>query len=775
MGDVLLREVENGKFDDVPDLVESIFSDAIISRGFPGAARVSVSDILTKVQGSDGPGSHRKMIDAFPGAWVQWLANNPGGLSREEQIADYMNKMGDKIRGLYSIPSNEDSHVFSARFRNKQPANPPVSCVRKPDICVLNSAISDLPDGKVNWEHLRAVVEHKESLNPVAFQAAYEELLNYARLIFASQPNRRFVLGMAILGDYATFFYFDRAGVISSDRFHIHENPEKFLRVIVGFLFASNTDLGYDPTIVLKDGKGFVTVKDKKYEIERIIYVESSLRGRGTVCYLAILDGKKYVIKDSWVDISRQSPEHQILKQLRGVAGVPTIAAYEVVKIGMEKDTTKRFRKFLKKTKFFNARELVWRRILAKAENREHRRIVMTPYGDSLETFSSLIELVSGIRDLVLIVRDLADNDILHRDLSLRNVILAKLDESSPLRRAFLIDYDLAINFIIQNSRTAKGPSNGYLCLSWLLSFLIPTQMVIPKSLMRPNNEERKNFNFAASEIGRWAGLDMDNANLEDIQMRKEKSVNNLPRFKSNVLGQFSPYFKDLHPCLLAMHEVLFTRQAQNSKRLGRGKAVLDAWAAMSKEERDLASDDFKEKVSEAKEDVPLSDQHQDEVFSDLVKILDDTLDDLSKKHGSPPPVTVVNNPSAFAIDAAAESPAVAARKKKRTVVRKVAKVEDAENPLGIGESGNADNGMRGAASEDPRLEPNLDEKPNVGVGRVLRSFVKKTNPPPPSVRNSTRRSARSGPPEQSSRRLRSATKPSGSKRASSLNSGMPL
>ncbi|KAH8113473.1 hypothetical protein DFH11DRAFT_1510273 [Phellopilus nigrolimitatus] len=738
------------------------------------------------------------MIDAFPGAWVQWLANNPGGLSREEQIADYMNKMGDKIRGLYSIPSNEDSHVFSARFRNKQPANPPVSCVRKPDICVLNSAISDLPDGKVNWEHLRAVVEHKESLNPVAFQAAYEELLNYARLIFASQPNRRFVLGMAILGDYATFFYFDRAGVISSDRFHIHENPEKFLRVIVGFLFASNTDLGYDPTIFLKDGKGFITVKGKKYEIERIIYVESSLRGRGTVCYLAILDGKKYVIKDSWVDISRQSPEHQILKQLRGVAGVPTIAAYEVVKIGQEKDTTKRFRKFLKKTKFFNARELAWRRILAIAENREHRRIVMTPYGDSLETFSSLIELVSGIRDLVLIVRDLADNDILHRDLSLRNVILAKLDESSPLRRAFLIDYDFAINFIIQNFENAKGHRTGtlpFMALELLdsdadgnpkvahayyhdLESIFYILCWICTILQGPNNEERKNFNFAASEIGMWAGLHVNNPNLGDIRVRKQDSIHYLNRFKSNVLGEFSPYFKDLHPCLLAMRWVLFPKEAEFPDKLEEGKAVLKEWAAMSKEERELASDDFKKKVRDAKLAVPLSNQYQDEVISDLVKILDDTLDGLSKKHGSPPPVTVVNNPSAFAVDAAADSPAVAARKKKRTVVRKAAKIEVAENPLGVGESGNAGNGMRGTASEDPGLEPNLYEKPNVGVGRILRSFVKKTNPPPPSVRKSTRRSARSGPstaPEQSSRTLRSAMKPSGSKRASSLNRGMPL
>ncbi|KAH8109271.1 hypothetical protein DFH11DRAFT_1731203 [Phellopilus nigrolimitatus] len=678
MSDTLLAEGENGEFDNVPDLIESIFSDAIISRGFPGTDRVTVSAILTKLQESDGPGSHRRMSDDSPGAWVQWKVKTPGRLSREEQIANYMNKMGDKVRRLYSIPSNEDYHAFSAPSRNKKRDNLPASSVREPDICVLNSAISDMPEEEVDWEYPRAVVEHNESPTPVAFQAAHDELLNYARLIFTSQPHRRFVLGMAILGDYATFFYFDRAGGISSDTFHIHENPEKFLRVVVGLLFSTNTDIGYDPTIVCEDEKCFVTVKGKTYEIEETIYIDSSLRGKG-----------RYVT----------SP-------FSTARSVPTILAFDVVKIGREKDTTSRLRKAFKKQKFLDKRELKRRSVQVKADDREHRRLVTTPYGDPLESFSSLIELVSATRDLIFIIRDLARKNILHRDLSLRNIILAKLDENSPLRRAFLIDYDSAIDFVQQKELHARKHRTGtlpFMALDVLDSDADGNPRVahayyhdlesvfyilcwICTILKGPNNDEREHFNFAASEIGMWAGLDMDNANLEDIQLKKEYTIKHLSRFKSNVLGQFSPYFKDLHPCLLAMRRVLFVRTEVRPHKREKGKAVLDAWAAMSKEDRELASEDFKEKVEWAKEDVPLSDQHQDEVVSDLVKILDDTLDDLyrSKKHGGQPPATVVNNPSALAIDAAAASPAIAARKKKRIVRRKAANSKAVKKPRGV-------------------------------------------------------------------------------------------
>ncbi|KAH8109274.1 kinase-like domain-containing protein, partial [Phellopilus nigrolimitatus] len=472
---------------------------------------------------------------------------------------------------------------------------------------------------------------------------------------FTSQPYRRFVLGMAIFRDYVTFHYFDRAGVIASDTFNIHEHPEKFLRIVIGFLFSSKTELGYDNSIVVENGSLFITVKDKKFRLEQHIYAEPCIRGRGTACYLASLDGKQYVIKDSWVDDNRQSPEQQILKHLHGVAGVPTIAAYDAVKIGREKDTTRRLRKVFKKQKFFDKRELKWRSVHVKADDREHRRLVTTPYGDPLESFSSLIELISATRDLILIVRDLARKNVLHGDISLRNIILARLDENSPLRRAFLIDYDSAINFVKQKDLHERRYRTGtvpYMALEILtcdedgdpevahtyyhdLESIFYVLCWICTVFQGPDSEKREDLDYENTTIAGWMAQDPENVDHYHIRLRKKVSVVNRSVFKKDILGQFAPYFDDLHPCLSAMRLVLFNRNAGYDE-VKEGREALDKWATMSQRERERAPGKYKEKVRQAKRVVPLAYQYEDEVISDLVKICDDTLDDLAKKCEEP-------------------------------------------------------------------------------------------------------------------------------------------
>ncbi|KAH8113475.1 hypothetical protein DFH11DRAFT_1598800 [Phellopilus nigrolimitatus] len=659
--ELLEKQLRNGRFDNVPDAIEGIFSDDLISRKFGGTARVTVSDILAELQKTDGPGSYRKTSHGIHGAWVQWNEDTPDHPDREEQISSYMNAMGDKIRGLYSIPSNDHSRVFSARFRHDQPADPPWDGVQKLGICILSRRRSSLPEGKVVWAHVQVVIQQSHAFTIAAREAAFDQLFECAICIFMSQLYRRFVLGMAIFKDYATFYYFDRAGVVTSDTFNIHENPEKFLRIIFGFLFASNTEHGYDPTIRSDDEGYFTTVKGKKFRLEGSLHEEPCVRGRGTICHIATLDGKKYVVKDSWVDDSCQSSEHQILKHLHGVAGVPTIAAFEVVKIGREKDTIKRLRKVFRKQKFFDEEELRWRSVQVQVDNREHRRLVTSPLGDCFESFSSLIELVSATRDLILIVRDLARRNILHCDISRRNIVLAKLDENAPLRRAFLIDYDTAINFVKQKALHAKRHRTGtlpYMALDLLvcgkdgnpevahayyhdLESIFFVLCWICTILQGPNYEKRKDFDFGQATISGWVGPDPENPNYRRLRRYKETSVVEQDTFEKEVLGQFAPYFDDLHPCLSAMRLVLFNRDVDDydseyHDEVKDGRAALDEWATMSKRKRERAPEKFREKVRQAKRIVPLAYQHEDEVFSDLLKILDDTLDDLAKKYAAP-------------------------------------------------------------------------------------------------------------------------------------------
>ena len=57
---------------------------------------------------------------------------------------------------------------------------------------------------------------------------------------------------------------------------------------------------------------------------------------------------------------------------------------------------------------------------------------------------------------LVIVIDEIHKAGYLHRDISLRNIILVEEDGSGPERRGFLIDYDYCINFL-QDREAAMG------------------------------------------------------------------------------------------------------------------------------------------------------------------------------------------------------------------------------------------------------------------------------------------------------------------------------
>ena len=92
----------------------------------------------------------------------------------------------------------------------------------------------------------------------------------------------------------------------------IHEDGQKFVTVILGFLLMTEDELGYDSTIsTCKDGQRYISVvqggnvqggNEKRFLIERLILRQPSIVGRGTTCWKARLEGsdKRFVMKDSW-------------------------------------------------------------------------------------------------------------------------------------------------------------------------------------------------------------------------------------------------------------------------------------------------------------------------------------------------------------------------------------------------------------------------------------------------------------------------------------------
>ncbi|KAH8109272.1 hypothetical protein DFH11DRAFT_1881375 [Phellopilus nigrolimitatus] len=655
MGATLLNEVKDSKFDDVPGLLERKFSDEVLARGV-GQGHVDISAIfegLKKMGARIGGYLPHKTRPGYlySGSWSNWLrASNK---CHEAKVSHYVNAMMLNIEEMFPTLRRNRPRVFDARFTDSAPAGVPVPCLRKPDMVLLDR--NDAKQEEVSWSQIRSTWELKALSKQDASQSAhrrksFEQLLQSARLIFASQSNRRFVCGMTMVNDDAKFYVFDRSGVVSSETFNIHTEPEKFLRAVLGFFLADDTDLGLDPSIVYEGKKRFMTVDGIKYEIVREIYVESCVRGRGTVCFLAVHDNKEYVIKDSWVDKSRQIFEHKMLERVKHVDGVPTMIAHECVKMHGTEDTTATDRAFLNDPEILEALKPAlkkeWTEAKKKTETREHQRIIIEPFGERLETFCCLYELVLGVKDIVQIIKKLADEGVLHRDISLRNIILAKNNSGGPFRKAFLIDFDYAIDLLEQMLDHAKGNRTGTLPFM-AIEVLQSHKNGKPKHahayyhdlesvfyvlcwlctvLEGPYNKERDsdNFDFESSEITKWSGFDIPNASLNHIWKTKQAVMR---QCLCPFVIFFSRFRKDDPETLETLLNTLDDEMKKPPK--DRNKLLIDY----------------------AKLRIPLSKRKRDEVFAEINEVLDKTLKDLSSKgkdKPEAPPPGLKRTPNAY-------------------------------------------------------------------------------------------------------------------------------
>ena len=201
---------------------------------------------------------------------------------------------------------------------------------------------------------------------------------------------------------YACHIY--RSGILISEVLDVNEHPLHFLRIAVGILLLNCARLGYDTSFFEEthtsdsDEKRihYLIVQQRKYEPERMLYQEECIRGRGTVCLRARrLDGKNKgkvcVIKDAWVDRSRVVKEVEILEHLRGlkIANVPKLIAHEIVQVTIEAG------------KRVDDSTVIFRDASMKMEIRDHHRLVIWPYGAPITQFSSKLELVSALLDIV--------------------------------------------------------------------------------------------------------------------------------------------------------------------------------------------------------------------------------------------------------------------------------------------------------------------------------------------------------------------------------------
>ncbi|KAJ2926455.1 hypothetical protein H1R20_g10631, partial [Candolleomyces eurysporus] len=315
-----------------------------------------------------------------------------------------------------------------------------------PDISVRAKGPSfQLPDRKSNgrvpttgYSNISTCFEIKIENQEWTFGQQLLQLALYARQIFIQQPNRRFVRVLLITEQNFRLFHFDRSGVQHTEPMNIHEKTHIFVRLVLGLTSLKEHEIGLDDSIqwkVVRGRKVSGTLTALQTNNTAVTYnlvgIEPtvrclSIRDRGITCWSAVdpHTGKPVLVKDCWRAEDRVSEDIHLQK----VVGLPGIV--QMISCERNRGETKRFRGFDESCH-------------SDFLNRIAIRIVMDSDGRSIEHFQSPKELLCALRDAIAGHRRLYLNDILHREVSIDNILLGKPGAGEGYR-GMLMGLDLA-------------------------------------------------------------------------------------------------------------------------------------------------------------------------------------------------------------------------------------------------------------------------------------------------------------------------------------------
>ncbi|KAI5927512.1 serine/threonine-protein kinase Sgk2 [Camillea tinctor] len=450
-----------------------------------------------------------------PQGWSSW----PVGAGEPDVLGWFTHLLPE----LQALAQNCGSAPTSRRKLLTQPKKPlPGSTAkRKLDISVVDDSFACDPEAEdyfeYCWSHVLIPGELKSNPSEDAAPNAWTDLVRYAREVLSAQATRRFVLGFTLCGSLMRIWVFDRLGGIASEKFDINEDGKQFVSSVLGFLWMSEAELGFDPTIKSANGKQYIEIERDGAQ-ERIILDEVMLRtrcivGRATTCWKAHRDGHPQmplVVKDSWQYPERDEEGAMLLEATtQKVVNVARHYHHETVQVhDADDDIRNNVRRALDVTtgtkhwpgrsrppplqsavtsaasrggRSSNRKSISGNKRSssqtdaslppskrhmpsaspAKAashelSNRVHRRVILRDYGKPIYKASSRSALLAALQGCIEGHESLHKADILHRDISISNLMINE-DDNNPSWLSFLIDLDLAIQEQRKGASGAEG------------------------------------------------------------------------------------------------------------------------------------------------------------------------------------------------------------------------------------------------------------------------------------------------------------------------------
>ncbi|RYO80050.1 hypothetical protein DL764_009944 [Monosporascus ibericus] len=351
-------------------------------------------------------------------------------------------------------------------------------------------------DSRCHWSQILVPGELKSNPSADTASKAWLDLGRYAREVLAAKDTRRFVLGFTLCGSLMRIWEFDRLGGIASEQFDINQDGLQFVSTILGFLWMNEEELGFDPTVIAKDGRRYIEIeregRTERLILDKVMKRAPCIAGRATTCWKAYREDDPHtplVIKDSWQYTEREE-EGELLHQTttKSVINVARYYHHSTVHVrGKVDDVRNNVRGDLNTAEATNYRP--GRSVLLPSAgmigsprkgrssnaglkrsssqtgatlpptkrscsisptkvdslpNRVHRRIVLRDYGTPIYKASSRSALLSALEGCIKGHESLHRAGFLHRDISINNLMINE-DKSNPSWPSFLIDLDLAI------------------------------------------------------------------------------------------------------------------------------------------------------------------------------------------------------------------------------------------------------------------------------------------------------------------------------------------
>ncbi|TFK45205.1 hypothetical protein OE88DRAFT_1812708 [Heliocybe sulcata] len=387
---------------------------------------------------------------------------------------------GSLIRSFNAASADGTLHLHiedcSAARPDAYPGGPKLS----PDLMVIKEG-----ERTEHWGTSRAFIEVKRSDDADLYPNAnckltlenmeiWNQIQEYAAVALNLKP-RCFLFAASIFGSNARLFRWDRSVVLVSSAFNYKKQPKPLYQFL--HCVSQYADGGYDPSVLKRSGSlrlfwdrygeakkaglipEFQSVIPGNYpEDESVLlqvpgrtskdptevyltmgpplFVSRSLVGRGTRVWLATLaDGSSpdfVIIKDTWRDANRVT-EGEIYDMIPAVPGVARLG--RAVDLGRDDQPDVHTTIAKAVNEHYGAPRFV---------QRIHYRSIILSIGRPLYLFRSTLELTEAMRSALGGLSHMAENKIMHRDISVNNIMISTDPAAEQGAKGFMIDPELA-------------------------------------------------------------------------------------------------------------------------------------------------------------------------------------------------------------------------------------------------------------------------------------------------------------------------------------------